>query len=129
MGKAKIPTFPGYNQTVQEVPPGNGNGAHIHKSTEIFLFLDGTWEIGYGFDASEKEVLKGGDLIVVPAYECRTYTNIGTGLLQGIQVLNTRDTTLIERVEGVSEAEIRLEGVQEGCNTFLVVKSEGSMEE
>jgi len=252
--KAKIPTFPGYNQTVQEVPPGNGNGAHIHKSTEIFLFLDGTWEIGYGFDASEKEVLKGGDLIVVPAYECRTYTNIGTtpghiltilcgeswvqfdqkvveearkygaicddwgtlthdlqgkliknlnaehnkdfkrkeefvvtapeemgkntfrhtgksgrvkmpfipegiqmemvtvskgsselislatrftsmimvqgmGLLQGIQVLNTRDTTLIERVEGVSEAEIRLEGLQEGCNTFLVVKSEGSTEE
>ena len=76
--KAKIPTFPGYNQTVQEVPPGNGNGAHIHKNTEIFLFLDGKWEIGYGYDAREKEVLEGGDLIVVPAYECRTYTNIGT---------------------------------------------------
>ena len=30
----------------------------------------------------------------------------GMGLLQGIQVLNTRDTTLIERVEGVSEAEV-----------------------
>ena len=76
--KSKIPTFPGYNQTVQEVPPGNGNGAHIHKNTEIFLFLDGKWEIGYGFDASEKEVLEKGDLIVVPAYECRTYTNIGS---------------------------------------------------
>jgi len=250
--KAKIPSFPGYNQTVQEVPPGNGNGAHIHKNTEIFLFLDGKWEIGYGYDASEKEVLEGGDLIVVPAYECRTYTNIGTtpghiltilageswvqfdqkvveearkygaicddwgtlthdtegkpinnlnaehdkdfkrkeefvvttpevmlkntfkhrkttgrvkmpfipegiememvtvskdtsariplfrrytsvivvagkGLLQGIQVINTKDTALVERVEGVSEPEIRLEGLDDGCNTFLVVISEESM--
>merc|ERR1712055_172495 len=58
--KAKIPSFPGYNQTVQEVPPGNGNGAHIHKNTGIFLFLDGKWEIGYGYDACEKEVLEGG---------------------------------------------------------------------
>merc|ERR1712083_406577 len=246
--KAKIPTFPGYNQTVQEVPPGNGNGAHIHQNTEIFLFLDGKWEIGYGYDATEKEVLEGGDLIVVPAYECRTYTNIGTtpghiltilagvswvqfdrkvveearkygaicddwgtlihdtqgqlvnnlnaehckdfkrkeefvvtapevmgkntfkhtknsgrikmpfipegiqmemvtvsrgcssriplstrytsvivvagrGLLQGIQVLNTRDTALVQRVERVSEPEIRLEGLNDGCNTFLVVST------
>jgi len=250
--KAKIPTFPGYNQTVQEVPPGNGNGAHIHKNTEIFLFLDGKWEIGYGYDASEKEVLEGGDLIIVPAYECRTYTNIGKtpghiltilageswvqfdqkvveearkygaicddwgtlthdtqgkpinnlnaghhkdfkrkeefvvtapevmgkntfkhtkkssrikmpfipegiqmemvtvakgsrarvplsarytsliavegrGLLQGIQVINTKDTALLERVNGVSEPEIRLEGLDDGCNTFLVVATEDSM--
>ena len=75
--KSKIPSFPGYNQTINEVPPGNGNGGHIHKNTEIFLFLDGEWEIGYGVDATEKEVLAGGDLIVVPAYECRTYENIG----------------------------------------------------
>jgi len=246
--KSKISTFPGYNQTVQEVPPGNGNGAHIHKSTEIFLFLDGTWEIGYGYDASEKEVCEGGDLIVVPAYECRTYTNIGTepahiltilageswvqfdqkvvkearkfgaicddwgtlthdlqgkpiknlnadhdkdwkrkeefvvtppeqmtkntyrhtdqngklempfipegiqmemvmiskgcstriplkdcytsviavrgmGLVQGIQVINTWDTIMVEQVQGVSEPEIRIEGLQDGCNTFLVVTS------
>eukprot|EP00090_Calanus_glacialis_P037315 TRINITY_DN6411_c0_g1_i1.p1 TRINITY_DN6411_c0_g1~~TRINITY_DN6411_c0_g1_i1.p1 ORF type:complete len:294 (-),score=83.67 TRINITY_DN6411_c0_g1_i1:84-965(-) len=249
--KSKIPTFPGYNQTVQEVPPGNGNGAHIHKNTEIFLFLDGKWEIGYGFDASEKEVLAEGDLIVVPAYECRTYTNIGStpghiltiltgeswvqfdqkvvkearkfgaicddwgtlthdqkgnpiqnlnadhnkdfrrkedfvvtppeemgkntfrhnaengkvkmpfipegihmemvtvsqgcstrislgacytsvvvvkgrGLLQGIQVLDTWDTALVEKVEGISEPEIRLEGLEQGCNTFLVVSSHGT---
>jgi len=249
--KAKISTFPGYNQTVQEVPAGNGNGAHIHKNTEIFLFLDGEWEIGYGYDAEEKEVLKGGDLIVVPAYECRTYKNIGStpghiltiltgeswvqfdqkvvkearrygaicddwgtlthdlqgnqienlnaehnkdfrnkedfyvsdkqemgkktfrqtgqngrmempfipegvqmemvtvskgsssriplsapytsvivvkgrGLLQGIQVLSTWDTALVERVEGVSEPEIRIEGLDDSCNTFLVVSSEES---
>merc|ERR1712013_898455 len=230
--KAKIPTFPGYNQTVQEVPPGNGNGAHIHKNTEIFLFLDGKWEIGYGYDATEKEVLERGDLIVVPAYEWESwvqfdqkvveearkygaicddwgtlthdtegkpinnlnaehhkdfkrkeefvvttpevmekntfkhtkesgrvkmpfipegiememvtvekgsitriplstlYTSVivvaGVGLLQGIQVMNTKDTALIERVEGVSEPEIRLEGLADGCTTFLVVTNENS---
>merc|ERR1719431_2484031 len=250
--KSKIPTFPGFNMTIQEVPSGNGNGAHIHKNTEIFLFLDGKWEVGYGYDATEIEVLGGGDLIVVPAFECRTYKNIdstpshlltiltgeswvqfdqkvvkearkygaicddwgtlthdlegkpiinlnaahskdfrkkeefvvttpevmventfkhtkksgrykmpfipegiqmemvtvsketstriplstqytsvivvvGKGLLQGIQVINTRDTALVERVEGVSEPEIRLEGLGDGCNTFLVVTSEESM--
>jgi len=75
--KAKIPQFPGYNLTVQEVPSGNGNGAHIHKSTEIFIFLDSVWEIGYGFDAGETTILGAGDVLVVPAYECRTYKNIG----------------------------------------------------
>eukprot|EP00092_Neocalanus_flemingeri_P008143 GFUD01008783.1.p1 GENE.GFUD01008783.1~~GFUD01008783.1.p1 ORF type:complete len:294 (+),score=83.95 GFUD01008783.1:74-955(+) len=249
--KSKIPTFPGYNMTMQEVPAGNGNGAHIHKNTEIFLFLDGEWEIGYGFDATEKEVLKGGDLIVVPAFECRTYLNVsskpahiltiltgeswvqfdqkviqearsygaicddwgtlthdlegkliqnlneehkkdfrrkedfsvtsqeemgkntfrqtgqngkvklpfipegismemvtvsqgtsrrislgslytsivvvkGRGLLQGIQVLGTWDTALLENVEGVTEPEIRLEGLDHDSNTFLVVRSDGT---
>jgi len=249
--KSKIPTFPGYNMTINEVPPGNGNGAHIHKNTEIFLFLDGTWEIGYGYDATEKEVLKGGDIIVVPAYECRTYLNIGKtpahiltiltgeswvqfdqkvveearrfgaicddwgtlthdldgkqivnlnaehgkdfrqkadfvvtsaedmgkntfrqtgqpgklkmpyvpegitmemvtvpkdtsvrvqlnslytsiivvkgrGLVQGIQILNTWDTALLHHVQGVSEPEIRLEGLSDGENIFLVVYSDGS---
>jgi len=248
--KSKIPTFPGFNMTIQEVPSGNGNGAHIHKNTEIFIFLDGEWEIGYGYDATEKEVLKGGDLIVVPAYECRTYLNVasspshimtiltgeswvqfdqkvikearkygavcddwgtlthdlegkvipnlnaehdkdfrrkeefvvtspedmgkntfrlnekngrvkmpfipegitmemitvtqgtsrrirlgslytsfvavkGRGLLQGIQMLGTWDTALVENVEGVSEPEIRLEGLEPGSNTFLVVYSDG----
>jgi len=248
--KSKIPTFPGFNMTIQEVPSGNGNGAHIHKNTEVFLFLDGDWEIGYGYDATEKEVLKGGDLIVVPAYECRTYLNVGRtpghiltiltgeswvqfdqkvveearkfgavcddwgtlthdlegrpivnlnadhgkdfrlkedfvvtssedmgkntfrqtgqpgklkmpfipegikiemvtvpqdtctrvklnslfisivvvkgqGLVQGIQILDTWDTALLQYIDGVSEPEIRLAGLGDGENTFLVVYSDG----
>ena len=38
------------------------------------------------------------------------YTSVivvaGRGLLQGIQVINTKDTALVERVEGVSEPEV-----------------------
>ena len=30
----------------------------------------------------------------------------GRGLLQGIQVINTKDTALLERVNGVSEPEV-----------------------
>ena len=30
----------------------------------------------------------------------------GMGLLQGIQVINTKDTALVERVDGVSEPEV-----------------------
>jgi len=58
------------------------------------------------------------------------YTSVivvkGRGLLQGIQVLSTWDTALVERVEGVSEPEIRIEGLDDGSNTFLVVSSEES---
>ena len=40
----------------------------------------------------------------------RRYTSVivvaGKGLLQGIQVINTRDTALVERVEGISEPEV-----------------------
>jgi len=58
------------------------------------------------------------------------YTSVivvkGRGLLQGIQVLSTWDTALVERVEGVTEPEIRIEGLDDSCNTFLVVSSEES---
>ena len=74
------------------------------------------------------------------------YTSVivveGRGLLQGIQILNTRDTALVQRLERVSEPEvfnkqyfflrafvlkIRLEGLNEGCNTFLVVATTDCM--
>jgi len=31
----KIETFPGYNMTIQEVPPLNGNGAHITRTRKF----------------------------------------------------------------------------------------------
>jgi len=42
--------------TIQEVPAGNGNGAHTHKNTETFVLLDGEWEIGYGYEATLRSV-------------------------------------------------------------------------
>jgi len=75
--KSKITTFPGFNMTIQEVPAGNGNGAHTHKNTETFVLLDGEWEIGYGYEAKSKIRVSSGDLVVVPAWECRTYLNVG----------------------------------------------------
>ena len=38
------------------------------------------------------------------------YTSVivvaGMGLLQGIQVINTKDTAMVERLDGVSESEV-----------------------
>ena len=48
LGKPRI--LPDQQPCVQ-VPPLNGNGAHIHKNTEVFIFLTGKWEIGFGHDA------------------------------------------------------------------------------
>jgi len=49
----------------------------------------------------------------------------GQGLVQGIQILNTWDTAHLTYVQGVSEPEIRLEGLGDGANTFLIVYSDG----
>merc|ERR1712106_518502 len=43
-----------------------------------------------------------------------------------VQVLSTWDTALVERVEGVTDTKVRLEGLDKGSNTFLVVSSESS---
>jgi len=50
----------------------------------------------------------------------------GKGLVQGIQVLNSWDTVLIERENGVTTPELHLEALGAGSNSFLVVQSEGT---
>ena len=44
----------------------------------------------------------------IPLDDCYTSVVVvkGRGLLQGIQVLDTWDTALVEKVEGVSEPEV-----------------------
>ena len=51
------------------------------------------------------------------------YTSVivvrGRGLLQGIQVLSTWDTALVEQVEGVSEPEVGINGSIKRLKTHI----------
>ena len=38
----------GYNMTYNLVEPFKGNALHTHPSVEIFIALDGRWEIAWG---------------------------------------------------------------------------------
>lgn len=66
----------GYNMTYNLVPPGNGNALHMHRSIEIFVALDGRWEIAWGMQGEHTVVLQPWDFVVVPARVCHSYKNI-----------------------------------------------------
>jgi len=82
----------GYSMTYNGVPYGNGNALHLHNSVEIFVALDGDFEIGYtnprtelnvnGEDSSREDnpifttVLKPMDLIACPAGCFHYYKNV-----------------------------------------------------
>lgn len=77
----------GYNMTYNLVPPGNGNALHMHKSIEIFVALDGKWEIAWGMKGEHTVVLQPWDFVVVPARVCHSYKNIEEQTAQNIMTI------------------------------------------
>jgi len=78
----------GYSLTYNGVPYTHGNAMHLHNSVEIFVALDGDFEIGYcnpgctdNFKSSENPniystVLKPFDMIACPAGVFHYYKNV-----------------------------------------------------
>jgi len=78
----------GYSMTYNGVPYTHGNAMHLHNSVEIFVALDGDFEIGYSnpghtdnFKSSENPciystVLKPFDMIACPAGVFHYYKNV-----------------------------------------------------
>lgn len=76
---ADLPTFKdwlGYSMTYNNVPPGNGNALHLHNSMEIFVALDGPFEIGYGTKGEHSAVLQPMDFVACPAGVYHYYKNV-----------------------------------------------------
>lgn len=57
----------GYNMTYNLVEPFKGNALHTHPAVEIFIALDGRWEIAWGEHGDQSTILEKFDLIAVPA--------------------------------------------------------------
>uniref|UniRef100_A0A7S2PNY2 Cupin type-2 domain-containing protein n=1 Tax=Zooxanthella nutricula TaxID=1333877 RepID=A0A7S2PNY2_9DINO len=77
----------GYNMTYNLVPPGNGNALHMHRSVEIFVALDGKWEIAWGMQGEHSVVLRPWDFVCVPARVCHSYKNIEEQTAQNIMTI------------------------------------------
>lgn len=68
----------GFNINYNDVPFGNANALHIHKTFEYFMAFSGDFEIRAGHDARSSVVLKKFDSIVVPAFYKRYFKCIAT---------------------------------------------------
>eukprot|EP00928_Gymnodinium_smaydae_P031385 TRINITY_DN23046_c0_g1_i1.p1 TRINITY_DN23046_c0_g1~~TRINITY_DN23046_c0_g1_i1.p1 ORF type:complete len:411 (+),score=36.24 TRINITY_DN23046_c0_g1_i1:80-1234(+) len=77
----------GYNMTYNLVPPGNGNALHMHQSVEIFVALDGRWEIAYGMQGEHSAILEPWDFIACPARVCHSYKNITADTARNIMTI------------------------------------------
>jgi len=77
----------GYNMTYNLVPPGNGNALHMHRSIEIFVALDGRWEIAWGMKGENTVMLQPWDFVAVPARVCHSYKNIEQQTGQNIMTI------------------------------------------
>jgi hypothetical protein len=74
-----LPTFKdwlGYSMTYNGVPSGNGNALHLHNSVEIFVAMDGPFEIGYGTKGEHAAVLQPMDFVACPARVYHYYKNV-----------------------------------------------------
>jgi len=77
----------GYNMTYNLVPPGHGNALHMHRSIEIFVALDGHWQISWGMEGEHSVVLQPWDFVAVPARVCHSYKNIERQTGQNIMTI------------------------------------------
>jgi len=77
----------GYNMTYNLVPPQHGNALHMHRSIEIFVALDGRWEIAWGMEGENTVVLQPWDFVAVPARVCHSYKNIEEQTAQNIMTI------------------------------------------
>ena len=66
----------GFNMTYNLVEPGQGNALHTHPAVEIFVALDGVWEISWGAAGASATTLAPLELIAVPAHVRHSYRNV-----------------------------------------------------
>lgn len=96
-------------------PPGQGPGLHAHQATfETFTVLEGTFEVTWNDDGSERAVLEKWDTISVPPGVCRAFRNIGAG--EGVlQVIISGGVHDMNDIDFAPDAARRIEATQAGA--------------
>ena len=68
----------GFNVGAAAMPAGIVNNLHLHFTAEVFLNWQGRFRVGWGVDGQDGElVCERGDIISVPTWIFRGFTNIG----------------------------------------------------
>jgi len=94
----------GYNMTYNLVEPFKGNALHTHPAVEIFIALDGRWEIAWGAHGEQSTVLEPFDLVAVPEHVRHSYKNIEPHTAQNIMTILPGKASITWAPEVVSEA-------------------------
>lgn len=68
----------GFNLNFNDVPYGNANALHIHKTFDYFMAFSGDFEIRAGNDARSAVTLKKHDMIIVPEFYKRYFKCVAT---------------------------------------------------
>lgn len=83
----------GFNLGAAGMPNGVVNSLHLHFTAEVFINFDGDYQLRWGADGRQGEYLStDGDVISVPTWVFRGFTNVGAdeGIL--LTVLGRDDT-------------------------------------
>jgi quercetin dioxygenase-like cupin family protein len=68
----------GFNIGAAAMPHGITNNLHIHFTAEVFLVFKGEWKFRWGPNGDDGEILgKAGDIVSVPTWIFRGFTNVG----------------------------------------------------
>jgi mannose-6-phosphate isomerase-like protein (cupin superfamily) len=69
----------GFNIGAAAMPNGITNNLHIHFTAEVFLVFEGEWKFRWGPNGDDGEIVgKAGDIVSVPTWIFRGFTNIGS---------------------------------------------------
>lgn len=91
-------------RTYNLVEPGKGNALHTHPSVEIFIALDGKWEIAWGGRGEHTMVLQPWDMIAVPAHVRHSYKNVEEKTANHIMTILCGDASITWGPDVVAEA-------------------------
>ena len=68
----------GFDLGAASMPHGVVNNLHLHFSAEVFMCWRGEWAVRWGNDGKDGEItLREGDIVSVPTWIFRGFTNIG----------------------------------------------------
>lgn len=74
-----LPEPHGFNIGAAAMPPGITNNLHIHFTAEVFMVYDGEYTFRWGPNGENEIVGRPGDILSVPTWIFRGFTNTGQG--------------------------------------------------
>ncbi|MEM1377098.1 MAG: hypothetical protein AAGG69_06885 [Pseudomonadota bacterium] len=74
-----LPEPHGFNIGAAAMPTGITNNLHIHFTAEVFMVFDGEYTFRWGTNGENEVVGRAGDILSVPTWIFRGFTNIGEG--------------------------------------------------
>ena len=99
----------GFNLGVAALPHGVTNSLHLHYTAEVFSCVSGKWLFRWGIDGKDGEaVVEAGDVISIPTWVFRGFTNIGADDGWMFSSLGRDQTSGIVWAPSVLEAAARL---------------------